>query len=1028
MEFRILGPLEVEERGDRLAITAPREQTLLAMLILDANRVVPVGRLIDAIWHEAPPETARRQVHICVSLLRRTLRTAGGRGVILTRAPGYLLDVPSDTIDATEFEAMVDAGRSAAEVGRTLEAIGQYRSALSLWRGLVAAGIESQWVRIAATRLEEQRLVAWEECLALEIEVGNHATVIGEIAALAKEHPLREKIRALQMVALYRAGRQVDALSVFRELYQSFGDELGIEPSDELKKLELAILNNHASLSAPPTDSGVRVKETPGNDGVLPRQLPADIIGFTGREDIIAAVRKLLCPDDGGGYPAIGPVLLTGMSGVGKTALAVHVGHLLEQQFPDGQLFIQLSDDAGQPVPVDRALGQLLRAVGVVPHRVPAEPSELAQMYRSMLASKKVLVVLDDAVSAEQVMELLPGGRTCGVLVTSRRPAIHLVGAHAFDVGVLPPAAAAELLARMVPDAQLKNVEKADLAELARLCGYLPLALRIVAAKLAERPHWTVQRISERLVDEHGKLAELQLGVVNIEANVSLSYEELSAAARTLFLRLSLLGNADFASWVCAPLLDTDLAQAEDALDELVASHLVEVRRTEEGQARFQLHELIRSFTVRRLAAGEPADQQECALGRVLGGYLFLAKHAHRRVYGGDFALLHGTAPAWPLPDGAVNELLSFPMAWFRAERPTLLSVIARCAQAGLHEGCWELATTAVVFFEAASLFDDWERSHQLALSAVRTAGNERGEAALLCSLGELAYARNRVADARVGLERARRTFDALGDVHGRALASSHLGFIDRVQGRGNSAVAGYLSAADDLRRVGDRVAQAHVLCGIAQVFLDWKEWDAAELALDRAVVLCAPAAPQRVRAQIAFLLGEVHLGRGTLELADESFRLVLDEVRARGDQTGESYALCGVGTAALQAGRPDQARVTLEHALRLSRDLGNRLLEGRTLLALMQTAMAEGALVTARKTLSGAVEALEAVGAVTWLARAEQLSARLAGTATAVPGEMAAVALARPPQVERLGDPGGVASFQAWLKTTRKPLRRPLS
>jgi len=618
VHFRLLGPLEVMRGGESAVLRAPRQQALLAVLILEANHVVPMSRLIDAIWDDVPPETARSQVQFCVSTVRRVISTADGRPAVVTRPPGYLLDIPHEAVDVAQFEALTEAGRIAADNGRVSDAIRNLRSALVLWRGSAAEGIESRVVQIAATRLNEQRLTVIETCIGLELRLGHHAEVVGELAALVAEHPLREKLRAQQMLALYRTGRRADAVAAYRKARQVFIDELGLEPGEELRQLELAMLRGVSSLDATEGRPGPPLTDPSQPRAIVPRQLPADIPDFTGRGEAVRSLCQILAPAREPDAPAQHtPVaLLTGMSGAGKTALAVHVAHLLSGQFPDGQLMIPLRTGDGQPVSPAQALERSLRAIGVTPATVPRRSTELAAMYRSLLASRRVLVILDDAVSLPQVMPLLPGGPQCAMIVTSRRRLPSLVGARTFDIGVFSPGTARALLTRVLGEVQTPATQ-ADVATLAELCGFLPLALRIIAAKLHEHPHWTVRQLVSRLQDEKNLLAELQIGDTGVSASISLSYESLLPEARVLFLRLSLLGACDFAAWVCAPLLDLEPRYASSLLDQLVACHLVEVRRADDGSVLFHLHELVRAFALGHLTASQPLKERTAALSRL---------------------------------------------------------------------------------------------------------------------------------------------------------------------------------------------------------------------------------------------------------------------------------------------------------------------------------------------------------------------------------------------------------------------------
>jgi DNA-binding SARP family transcriptional activator len=618
LQFRILGPLEVRNGGEPVVLRAPRQQALLAVLILEANHVVPMSRLIDAIWDDVPPETARSQVQFCVSTVRRVTSAAGGRPVVVTRPPGYLLDIPHEAVDVAQFEALTEAGRIAVDNGRVSDAIRNLRAALGLWRGPAAAGIESRVVQVAATRLNEQRLTVIETCIGLELRLGHNAEVVGELAALVAEHPLREKLRAQQMLALYRTGRRADAVAAYRKARQVFIDELGLEPGEELRQLELAMLRGVSSLDTTEGRPGPPAARPSQPRAIVPRQLPADIPDFTGRQEMVRSLCQILAPAREPDAPAqpMPVALLTGMTGTGKTALAVHVAHLLAGHFPDGQLLVQLRDGDGQPVSPGQALERCLRAIGVTPAALPSGSAELAAMYRSLLASRRVLVILDDAASLPQIVPLLPGGPQCAVIVTSRRRLASLAGGHTFDIGVFSPGTARALLSQVLGEVRTPATQ-ADVASLAELCGFLPLALRIIAAKLHEHPHWSIRQLISRLQDEKNLLAELQIGDTGVSASISLSYESLLPEVRVLFLRLGLLGAGDFDAGVCAPLLDLEPRYADSLLDQLVACHLVEVRRADDGSVRFHLHELVRAFALGHLVASQSLQERTAALSRL---------------------------------------------------------------------------------------------------------------------------------------------------------------------------------------------------------------------------------------------------------------------------------------------------------------------------------------------------------------------------------------------------------------------------
>jgi DNA-binding SARP family transcriptional activator/tetratricopeptide (TPR) repeat protein len=960
VEFRVLGSLEVFKDGAILAIRAPRQQALLAVLALEANHVVPVSRLVDTIWGEHPPATARCQVQICISSLRKLIKHLASDEIIVTHASGYQLCAVPETVDAIRFEQLVALGRSAAEEHRLGDAVCDLRAALELWHGPAAAGIDSQVVQIAATRLNEQRIAATEACITLELQLGRHTELIAELTMLVAENPLREKLRALQMLALYRAGRQADALEAYRSVRSVFVAELGIEPGKELRQLMLAILQNDTSLEFAPgaPDAALVGPSQPAATG--PYQLPADVADFTGREDISERLRALLAPAVPPGDPGrpMQVVVLTGMGGVGKTALAVHLAHTLKDRFPDGQLFLQMRGHDTRPVGVAQALGRCLRAIGMAPSVLPTDQAELAEMYRNTLARRRILVVLDDAASVAQVTPLLPGNPNCAVIVTSRRRLSGLIGAHFPEVGLLPPNIATALLARILAHRRPAAIS-ADIESLARLCGYLPLALRIVGAKLLEHPHWTPAQMIRKLQNEKGRLAELQIGDIGVKTSISLSYENLTTNAKRLFLRLAILGGVDFGSWTGSPLMDLDIEQSNFLFDELVTCRLVEVRHRSDELTKFYLHDLVRDFAIERLATDQSVEERAAALRRLLGCWLFLATEGHRREYGGDFMILHGSAAHWTLPGHVAAELLHNPLDWFRGEHQALMSAIGMAAQADLHELCWDLATTSVILFDADSLFDDWRRSHDVALKAVLRAGNVRGEASIMCSLAELALVRQRIETARSYLIRARKAFDAVGDIHGRALAASHMAIVDRLNGNRSGALARYSSALEDLRSVRDQVSEGYVLSGMAQVHLEREEHEIAERQLSQALTLCGGLAAKRVEAQATYRAAELYLAQGEIVRAERAFSSSRGAALAGGDRMGEAYALHGHGVTLTMMGNLGPAGTDLSTALEMARELGNRVLEERVLLALRELAAEDGSDSSGFATLAQAFDAL---------------------------------------------------------------------
>jgi DNA-binding SARP family transcriptional activator/predicted negative regulator of RcsB-dependent stress response len=980
MEYRVLGPLALLADGKPVDIGSTRQRVVLAVLLLNANRVVPRDRLVDALWDRNPPTTANSQIQFCVSALRRKLAEHGAADVIATIPPGYLLRVADHTLDAQEFELLVASGRAAAADGRPHDAVRHLLASLELWRGPAFAGVNSEIVQVEATRLDEDRLAVIEERMELELELGRHHDIIGELVELVAGNPLRERLRGQLMLALYRDGRQADALASYRAARKSFLDELGLEPSQGLRDLEQAMLENDPALRP----GSLTVAREPAALALVPRQLPAGIRDFVARQDVFDQIRAILWRDP---PPAPQPqhlevVVLSGRSGVGKTALALHAAHQLCDPYPDGQLFAQLEAGGTEPVSSAHVLEGFLRALGVTLSAPPGNLEALAQTYRSRLAGRRVLVVLDSVASVAQVIPLLPGSSSCAVIMTSRNRLPGLPGARVFELGVFDESTGVEMLTQVIGEERLRH--QRDMAgKLVRLCGGLPVALRIAAAKLAARPHWTVARMVSRLEDEQQRLDELVFdeqvrGEGGIRASISLSYESLQPEAQRLLRMLAILGATDFAYWVGAPLLDLDIMVVVDLMEELVTARLIDVRVLEDQSVRFQMHELIRVYAVERLMAAEPAAERNAALRRVLGCWLFLTCEAHRREYGGDFTVLHGTAERWALRAEVVNELLSDPLSWFRSERTALLFAIFKAAQAGLDELCWDLAMTSSTHFESGSFLDDWRQSCDCALEVVRRKGNKRGEAALLCSLSGLALAEHNLDDAVRCLEPALDLFGLLRDTHGWALATRNLAYVDRQRGRYDQALSRYEEAVRRLRAVGDRIAEAHVLNNMAQIYLDKQQSEPAEDLLNEALDICRSLSARRVAAQVEHRLGELLLSKGDLTGAEAAFGSVMRAVLAGSDLVGQSYALYGLGTVRMMRGLYPRAEADLRAALEVSAQCGDRLIHGRVLLALAGLCEVTERADLAAGFLDEALEVFDTVGSAVWQARVLAASGRL--------------------------------------------------
>ncbi|BCB74928.1 BTAD domain-containing putative transcriptional regulator [Phytohabitans flavus] len=1001
MEFRILGPLEVSVDEQPVPIGGVRQQIVLAMLLLGANRTVTMERLVEAAYGDHRPATARAQVQISMSTLRRVFAARGLVDLIATRPQGYAINAPARSLDIQRFEDLVLAARDARAASRPDEAVDLYRKALSLWRGEAFAGIDSRPVRIASSRLAEGRIMSNEDCLHLELELGRHHELIGELTELVAAHPLRERLRGQLMIALYRCGRDAEALQVYQDGRRILIEELGIEPPKRLQQLEHAILTGDRDLDVPGAASAATAASA---RPVIasPRMLPTDIADFTDQATAIAAVEEHL--QVSAAQPthfAVPVVVVSGRAGVGKTALAIHLAHRIAEHFPGGQLFADLHGTDSPPVPPSAVLERFLRVLGVPGTMLPEGLEERAEVFRALLATRRVLLVLDNASTEGQVLPLLPGNPGCAVIVTSSSRLAALPGAMRVELDVFDPRASVELLTRILGAERVRS-EEAAADKLVQLCGGLPLALRIAGARLSARPNWSIGQFVERLENGTRRLDELNHGEMGVRASLSVSYRNIGEPARRLFRQLAILDRPSFSAWVAAAIIDRPFAEAQDLLDELTDAHLVETVAGRRALGVYRMHDLVRVFARERLAMEDSHTERIEVLTRVLRTLLVVATTAGSREYG----VSPGPVPerADEVPVELIEQLVGSPRSWFEQERQTLVAAATQAARAGHADLCWGLAISAAGFFQARSYFADWRETHQVALDAVRQVGDQRGEAAILCSLGALSMATHRFAQARRELAESLRLFRELRDDRGAARALGHIGHIDRLSGHLEGAASHCDQALSTLRRIQDNAGTAHVLHDLAALSIDRERPGEALRLLDEALRLSRDGDFRYAEARVSHRLGHAYLMTGQYPIALSEFGRALQLARELGHPVLEATALHGLGVTRLVMGKPEEADNAFRAALTLAelsdqrfirvlalkglgdlalarceptratgllrqahtvvRELGMPLHEARTLLLLGEAHLAEGDNTSAREAFAHAFALTKAVDA----------------------------------------------------------------
>jgi tetratricopeptide (TPR) repeat protein len=551
----------------------------------------------------------------------------------------------------------------------------------------------------------------------------------------------------------------------------------------------------------------------PGRGMAAPFMLPADLADFCGQEEQVAALAGLLGhrPGDAAGDAHSGPlvVVITGRGGVGKTALAVHAAHLSAGAYPDGQLYADLHGADGSPAVPGMVLGRLLLALGVAPGALPAGVEERAGLYRGILAGRRVLVVLDSAASAAQVRPLLPGSASCAVVMTSRCRLAELSVTRRLDISVFGSGEAVRLLARIAGPERVA-AEPAAADEIARLCGHLPLAIRIAGARLAARPYWSLSRLARRLAGERGRLDELAVGDLDVRSGLSLSYRALTPAAARAFRLLALLDAPDFAAWIAAPLLDADLDRAVDLVEDLADARLLDAAGSgRDGEPRYRFHELVRLFGRERAQVEDTPVGRHAALARALSGWLTLAERADARLPATERPPIRGTAARWAAPGGWLR-LCADPEAWFEAERANLVAAVSQACRAGLGEHAWELAGSIGNYLDLRGYHQETAHAFRCALAACRQAGNRLGEA--VCLLGLALVPSDATAGACLAwTQQAAELFGRLGERRGQAKALELAAYLHCPAGRVDEVIRCIRTALPVAQAAGCRDVKAYL-------------------------------------------------------------------------------------------------------------------------------------------------------------------------------------------------------------------------
>ena len=807
LRFGVLGPVRAWRGEETLATGSPQQRALLAALLLREGRTATAAELIDALWGEEPPSQALAAVRTYASRLRKVLDP----GVLVSESGGYavrgLAEGALDLARAQDLAAEAEKARSSGDLCHARDLL---RRALALWDGEVLAGVPGPYAETQRVRLGEWRLQLLESRLDMDLEQGCHAESVSELTALTAAHPLRERLRELLMLALYRSGRQAEALAVYADTRRLLADELGVDPRPGLQELQQRILRADPQLAEPSAPAA----ET-ATPSVRPAQLPATVPDFTGRASFVRELSEVLSAASGGA--TTGRVMavsaLAGIGGVGKTTLAVHVAHQARSAFPDGQLYVDLQGAGARPAEPETVLGSFLRALGTADSAIPDSLEERAALYRSVLDGRRVLVLLDNARDAAQVRPLLPGTEGCAALVTARVRMVDLAGAHLVDLDVMSPEEALALFTKIVGEERVASERQAAL-DVVGACGFLPLAIRIAASRLAARRTWTVSVLAAKLADERRRLDELQAGDQAVEATFELGYGQLEPAQARAFRLLGLADGPDISLAAAAAVLDLPVEDTEDLLESLVDTSLLESA----APGRYRFHDLVRLYARACAERDEqPPSERAAALSRLLDFYLATAAEVYAIERPGD-RLVDGLEPTEH--PGLTFTEGSAALDWLYTEAAPLLACVRQSAGTARLRRAVDLLWAAKDLTESGANSHQYETTASAMCEATRAADDARAEGRARTTLTNVLLVSGRIRQAAEQAELAMTLADSAQDSTAVSWVANDRGLISLHQGRYADGRDFLEQAIEGYRAADNRAGEALSLCNLSRAHL----------------------------------------------------------------------------------------------------------------------------------------------------------------------------------------------------------------
>ncbi|MGN9814622.1 BTAD domain-containing putative transcriptional regulator [Streptomyces sp. SD11] len=913
LRFSVLGPVRAWRGGQALPTGSPQQRALLAALLLREGRTATSGELIDALWGDDPPSQALAAVRTYASRLRKILSP----GVLVSESGGYAIRLTDTsgggaTLDLALAQELAADAEKAKSRGDLCHARALLNKALNLWDGEVLASVPGPYAETQRTRLQEWKLQLTESRLDMDLEQGCHAEAVSELTALTAAHPLRERLRALLMLALYRSGRQAEALAAYADTRRLLADELGVDPSPDLQELQQRILQADPGLAEPSAPLAPETAAAP----VRPAQLPATVPDFTGRTSFVSELCEVLGSAEG---RVMAVSALAGIGGVGKTTLAVHVAHQARGAFPDGQLYVDLQGAGARAAAPEAVLGAFLRALGTPDSSIPDSLEERAALYRSVLDGRRVLVLLDNARDAAQVRPLLPGTAGCAALVTSRVRMVDLAGAHLVDLDVMSPEEALQLFTKIVGEERVTS-ERQSALDVVAACGFLPLAIRIAASRLAARRTWTVSVLAAKLADERRRLDELQAGDLAVKATFELGYGQLESAQARAFRLLGLADGPDMSLAAAAAVLDLPADDTEELLESLVDTSLLESA----APGRYRYHDLVRLYARACAERDEqPPGERAAAMSRLLDFYLSTAACVYAIERPGDRLVDHLETTQYPgltFADGSAA------LDWLYTEAAPLLACVRQSAGTALLRRAVDLLWAARDLAESGANSHQYETTARAMCEATRAAGDAHAEGRARTTLTHPLLVSGRIQQAaeqaQLSLELAASADDAMA----MSWAANDRGLTLMHQEQFASGKPFFERAIEGYAAIGNKPLEALSLCNLSRAHLGMGNISMAVEIAQRALAAYLEIGKTLRLANGYFTLGIAlaRAGRHTESLSQLSDALsVFGNHRQRLWEGTTNFRMAEVH---LDARRPSQAAQHAEQALALGCIGGDRM------------------------------------------------------------------------------------------------------